>query len=281
MKKRTMAFGGLLMAVAITASSVAGTYAKYISQVDYTDEARVAKFYLNGAGEATQTIDLFAKSYARTEKDGKVVYVNSLKDDKVIAPGTTGEAIFQVSGEFETAYQTFIKFDGAKDVVIYFGLDAEGNVTEISDTESDTTPYAYNPITYKVYSVDEDGNHRLYDSVDSKENPIKVEKALTFNGNMEDATATAKENVYTAENVTTARNEYALVWSWDTINTVEVEVYTGTNEYGDDVYKTVKLSNDDVNKLDTYLGRKGTDKLVLNVSVGAEQVAKDYSTANN
>lgn len=263
MKKKTMAFGGLLMAVAVTAYSVSGTYAKYISKVDYTDEARVAKFYLNGAdNEQAQAIDLFAKSYS---KDGNK-YVQTLHDDKVIAPGTTGEVELSISGEFETAYSTFISFDNAKDIVVYFGLDADGRITKIADTESDETPYAYNPITYKVYGIDENGNRR--------------EKAMVLNGNMEGTIVNAKENVYEAENVTTARNEYALVWSWDTINTVNVDVLTGTDDYGDDVYKTVTLDKDDVNKLDTYLGRKGTDKLVLNVSVGAEQVAKNYSTAN-
>lgn len=269
MKKKTMAFGGLLAAVAMTGYSVAGTYAKYISQVDYTDEARVAKFYLNGADLATQNIDLFAKSYARTEKDGKVVYVNSLHDDKVIAPGTKGEVTLSISGEFETRYQTFVAFDGAKDVVIYFGLDAEGNVTDISDTESDATPYAYNPVTYKVYRLNADGS--------------KVEKPyMELNGNMEDATVIAKENVYDAGIIEagSARNEYIVEWSWNVTNTVEVDVYTGTDAYGDDTYKTVKLNRNDVNKLDTYLGRKGSDKLVLNVSVGAEQVAENHSTAN-
>ena len=44
MKKRTMAVGGLLMAVAMTSYSVAGTYAKYTSKIDLTDDARVAKW---------------------------------------------------------------------------------------------------------------------------------------------------------------------------------------------------------------------------------------------
>jgi len=268
MKKKAMIFGGLLTAVAVTAYSVSGTYAKYISQVDYTDSARVAKFYLNGADNTSaQAIDLFAQSYGiETTEGGKKVYVNSLHNDKVIAPGTKGEATLSISGEFETAYQTFISFDGAKDVVIYFGLDSEGNVTEISDTESDATPYAYNPITYTVYGVNADGSKKGLDMV--------------LNGYMEGTIVAGKENVYEAEVVTDARNEYVIAWAWDVTNTVEVEVYTGTNAYGDDTYKTVKLNRNDVNKLDTYLGRKGTDRLELNVAVGAEQVAKNHSTAN-
>lgn len=269
MKKKTMAFGGLLMAVAMTGYSVAGTYAKYVSKVDYTDEARVAKFFLDGADQtAAQEIDLFAKSYSYGEtEDGKKVYVKSLADDKVIAPGTKGEATLSISGIFETAYSTFISFDNAKDVVIYFGLDAEGNVTEISDSASDTTPYAYNPITYTVSGVNADGT--------------KKGLSMVLNGNMEDNNFYGKQNVYEAEEVTNDRKEYTIEWSWNTTNTVKVEVLAGQDDYGFDTYKTVTLSKDDVNKLDTYLGRKGTDKLVLNVQVGAEQVAKDYSTKTN
>lgn len=265
MKKKTMALGGLLMAVAITAYSVSGTYAKYISQVDYTDEARVAKFQLNGAdNKDAQAIDLFAKSYEITTKDGKKVYVNSLDNDKVIAPGTKGKATLSISGTFETAYRTFVGFDGAEEIVIYFGIDENGNVTEISDTESDATPYAYNPITYKVYGVEADGTQKGL--------------ALVTNGNIADGEFKGKENVYEAEAVTSARNEYTIEWSWDTVNKVEVDVDTGTVDgYGDAIYRTIKLSEESINKLDTYLGRKGNDKLVLNVQVVAEQVAEDYS----
>ena len=49
MKKRTMAVGGLLLAVAMTSYSVAGTYAKYTSKIDLADEARIAKWDLVAA----------------------------------------------------------------------------------------------------------------------------------------------------------------------------------------------------------------------------------------
>ncbi len=118
MKKRNMILGGLLVAVAITSYAVSGTYAKYTSQVDVADVARVAKW---GMGE--HTVDLFANSYkntanaevvasstckivngnpidadgnAITDKTGAELLAACVKED-VVAPGTAGFYAFDLS----------------------------------------------------------------------------------------------------------------------------------------------------------------------------------------
>lgn len=120
MKKRTMVLGGLIAAVAITGYSVAGTYAKYISESTTTDSARIAQWHLNSLND----IDLFAASYSDTDANA-----TSLEGDKIIAPGTSGEYTFTLSGTFETEYTLALEvltadshgilFDGYNDPVIY------------------------------------------------------------------------------------------------------------------------------------------------------------------
>ena len=86
----------LVMLVTVTAYSVSGTYAKYTSKIDMTDEARVAKWelLLDGNKVTTeQNINLFAESYSFKND----VYVQTLTaGENVVAPGTTGEYTFEL-----------------------------------------------------------------------------------------------------------------------------------------------------------------------------------------
>ena len=82
----------LLVLVLMTSSVVGGTFAKYTTEVEGTDTARVAKWGF----EAESTIeikDLFKKAY---EKDDTLTWQNSVesKNDDVIAPGTENTADF-------------------------------------------------------------------------------------------------------------------------------------------------------------------------------------------
>lgn len=146
MKKKTMAFGGLLMAVAMTGYSVSGTYAKYISQVDLVDEARVAKWELNATDKNNnkigETIDLFASSYTN---DGKT-YVSSLNCsttgegenaktvcDKVVAPGTKGDYTAKLTGKMETRFQLGFDLVSENDFVVYFNLKTETGKSTVVD----------------------------------------------------------------------------------------------------------------------------------------------------
>ena len=99
MRKNKMmrAASGLLVAVLLSTCAISGTFAKYTTSADGTDNARVAKW-----GFQPTTIDLtnlFDDAYATTgvaaEYDavGNTVKAKSEQTD-VIAPGTTGSADF-------------------------------------------------------------------------------------------------------------------------------------------------------------------------------------------
>lgn len=112
MKRKTIAVICLLMAVFVTAYSVSGTYAKYVSNEGVTDEARVAKwnFYLDGdTGSSTSNYDinLFEDSYSLTNaSDNAYNYVVSSEPGvKVVAPGTSGSYGVSISGTAEVNYK--------------------------------------------------------------------------------------------------------------------------------------------------------------------------------
>ena len=77
----------LMVCVLATTCGISGTFAKYISDAEVSDTARVAKW---GWGDTAITIDLFSDTYTNDSDD---VTVDSANGDNVIAPGTsmTGE----------------------------------------------------------------------------------------------------------------------------------------------------------------------------------------------
>lgn len=86
MRKNKMmrAASGLLVATLLTTSVISGTFAKYTTSTNGSDEARVAYWGFNQ--DANTTIDLFDGTYDNVKsEDGK----------NVIAPGTTGSANFK------------------------------------------------------------------------------------------------------------------------------------------------------------------------------------------
>ena len=92
-KDRKMALIALLILSVVATSAFIGTLAKYVTSGTVSDEAVVAKFGLG----LPNTIDLFSDSYTNVEADtdGK----------KIIAPGTTGQYTFEVTGTSEVAYK--------------------------------------------------------------------------------------------------------------------------------------------------------------------------------
>ena len=68
----------LLVAVLISTSAISGTYAKYVTQAEGTDSARVAKW---GVTVAIDGSDLFANQYTDTTNG---LTVKSLDAQKVV-----------------------------------------------------------------------------------------------------------------------------------------------------------------------------------------------------
>lgn len=92
MKKGKRLIVLLLCSTLITAHFTSGTYAKYTSSMETTDSARAARWGINVENE----VDLFKDS---------VINGNSTNEDNIIAPGTSGEYTFVISGTAETAYK--------------------------------------------------------------------------------------------------------------------------------------------------------------------------------
>ena len=82
----------LLVLLVVITSALVGTIAKYITTEIVSDDAVTAKFELN----IPNTVNLFSDSYTNVEAD--------VEGKKIIAPGTTGQYMFEVSGTSEVAY---------------------------------------------------------------------------------------------------------------------------------------------------------------------------------
>ena len=82
----------LILSVAITGTFI-GTIAKYVMTETVSDNAVSAKFGL----KIPTSINLFSDSYGNVEAD--------TDDKKIIAPGTSGQYTFSVTGTSEVAYQ--------------------------------------------------------------------------------------------------------------------------------------------------------------------------------
>jgi len=268
MKKRTMAVGGLLLAVAMTSYSVAGTYAKYTSKIDLADEARIAKWDLVAAGncqgpnefggytcERVTELDLLSCSYSLV-KDGnnKGIYVQSIDGDKVLAPGTKGEYGVRFGNVMEVRHNFNITFDADEEFAVYYKVD--GDKLLISQMELDGYE-KYSPITYTLHLFGQGAD-------------------FTANGTLDEIKTQLKGWE------TNASNDFApgrlgmaldIAWKWDTTNVVD------------------GLTPDQVDMLDTYIGenfseweadRSGlTGSAKYTLCVSATQIAEDYSTKTN
>ena len=92
-KKRRVLLITLLFLLAAATIAFVGSFAKYITSGNVSDSAAAAKFGLNIPG----TISLFSDSYTNVQAD--------TNGKKIIAPGTGGQYIFEVTGTAETAYK--------------------------------------------------------------------------------------------------------------------------------------------------------------------------------
>lgn len=123
MKNKMMRIASvLLVAALITTCAISGTFAKYVTKVEGTDSARVAKWGI------VLTVDgnAFAEKYAAEDEeeylaaDGEFSVVSSVEGEKVVAPGTNSELV-------DNYYVATVK--GTPEVATRYTL--EGKVTDI------------------------------------------------------------------------------------------------------------------------------------------------------
>lgn len=191
MKKKMGLLGGLLMAVVVTAYSVAGTYAKYISTFDMADEARVAKWNFNDKAE--HTVDLFQASY--TNENG--IYVATSDTSKVIAPGTEGLYEYRIEGTAETNYKVTKNIKIVNKVVL---------ATEKGSWNEGTL--LYNPVVFKV--TDREGNETTLTA------PAKVEYDANNDPYIVYEVAVADTTVYAANTTLTEPGSISWAWGFET-----------------------------------------------------------------
>ena len=160
MKKKLSILAVLVLAITVTAYSVSGTYAKYTTTKSGSDNARVAKWGIN----VTNTAEVFSSSYT----NGTATDVASGDATDVIAPGTTGEYTFSLTGTPEVNYTLAV----TGDVVI--NNDIEGALAgKLKFYIDDKTEHAYTAADLidginalysgKVYAANTSaaGNHKI------------------------------------------------------------------------------------------------------------------------
>lgn len=108
-KNRIMRTGIIMLALTLmTSCFVGGTFAKYVTNAEGSDSARVAKWGV----EATVTGSAFSDKYNVAEKGDREFDMSVSSDVKVLAPGTSGEFTgVAISGTPETAVGVTKKAD--------------------------------------------------------------------------------------------------------------------------------------------------------------------------
>lgn len=210
MKNKKMGFVAVLvMLVAVTLYSVGGTYAKYISAFDASDEARVAKWNVGTLTKDGDELDfnqefsLFKNSYTYDE-DGLVAWTidengnqcDADTCDNIVAPGSHGRFTFKLAGETETAFKVTVKLDDED-----LGIDSYNNIVLGSgDTK-------YDPIRFTV-----DGGF-TWVTFDGLEAALQeaINYAL-YNGGDSMSNLGGQDNVFNPGKFTTG--EISIYWSW-------------------------------------------------------------------
>lgn len=132
MKKNVMmrAASVMLVLVLLTSSVISGTFAKYVSAGNATDNARVAKWGV----EFNNTSDLFKTEYTYDDTSNKhsaswLYSVKSKNGENVVAPGTAGNVYnLTTTGNPEVSYIVTFDVDETTLETIFLNEDEAGNV---------------------------------------------------------------------------------------------------------------------------------------------------------
>lgn len=154
-KNKMMRLAAVLMvAVLMTTCAISGTFAKYITQADVADSARVAKWGV----QVTATGSLFETQYANdgtVEKDEAnqdiafTVVSSSSTDEDVVAPGTFKDdgLVFNITGTPEVAVNIDFNISDVIDVKLpkgdYLDYTTGNNATDTFKLDNDYYPLVY------------------------------------------------------------------------------------------------------------------------------------------
>lgn len=266
----------LVMLVAVTLNAVGGTYAKYVSKIDMTDEARVAKWDVDlegGNHSSSYDLSLFKNSYSYNGLE----YVKAMDGESIVAPGTKATAEAKLVVTSEVRYKLNMAIEEANDFIVYFTVDSENKVAHMSLDKNDAnfaggTVYEYRPLTYDIEYYH---NNTLTNTLsDVKANELANELAKYNANNANIATHTLSPGA-------THNFGFKITWKWDKNNSKTISNKTYNADGTLDTDSTVTLADDDqINRLDVFAGQNlsdADDKVNFKFSVVAEQVASDYA----
>lgn len=236
-KNKTMRIASvLLIAVLLTTCIISGTFAKYVTTGEASDEARVAKFgvVVNGDGS------LFSQTYKKVsngngpspeENDGSKIAsltVESSNGDKLVAPGTqsNGKGLsLGITGTPEVDVRIKLSFGDIEDVF----LKAAGELPDMTTADSkDTFGFEddYYPIVYTL-SGDYIAARYNKDNTIYDETGVKYDAATkSVSGNLEaikavfDVLNNDGEGIYVDANKDLADVQhggigtFTLTWKW-------------------------------------------------------------------
>ena len=199
MKKNKMMrlASGLLVAVLITTSTISGTYAKYVTEGQATDSARVAKWGVTITADGS----MFADSYLNTEttytsdEDVETIAVQAdTEGTNVVAPGTEGAlADYTVTGIPEV--DALVTYTAT--------LTLAGWEVDVTDDGVDN-PTNYCPI---VFTIVANGNTTVVNA-----NGDMTMAAIKTAVEAEIVKATKR--YHTNEDLSAVANDLAVSWKW-------------------------------------------------------------------
>ncbi len=232
--KRMTLLTGLVAAVAITAYSVSGTYARYTSTFTGTSSARVAKWAFNLDGGETAGTTLNFKLFESVNDENVTKGIN----ENIIAPGTEGQFEIKLANLSEVTAKAVITLDGdLAGVPIEFSMDGEhwGDLSTITLTAEELAAGTFTEDETELPEGTDPEGEETVEEGDTTEDTTTATKTVTFNKGGE-----ASLTVY---------------WRW---------AFTGE---GSDTFKDTQTD-----ETDTALGLDGTATPTVTATIVATQV---------
>ena len=190
----------LLVAVLLTSSIISGTFAKYVTEGEMTDSARVAKFGVEISAAGNLFADAYVDYSSGDMPGASNATVISASGDDVVAPGTQNDAAlsFGITGTPEVRVQITITPELVKNVYLVSGRYSD--VTTADAEDKFDLDEDYYPIEW---SIKQNGvllfEYGSFDNIISYFNSLN--NSLTFAPN------TDLSNV-------TELSGYTLCWKW-------------------------------------------------------------------
>lgn len=250
-KNRMMRLASVLMVLTLLSTSViSGTFAKYITVVESSDSARVAKWGITMGleeGTAGRATEVFVDKYdaiANPTVDGQ--------GTDVVAPGTAGSVKYVVDGTPETDYK--VTFKGTMVNEIYLGVGtykykaaAGDNVEYIGMDEVVTTNYY--PLKWTV---------TVATTLGEVTGGWTAGTAQTFN-TLDEAMDTLSDAVVTFDSNETCDLEVTVAWAW---------AFEGQDDQMDTILGDIIANNSDL----TLVGADYSTNVGYTLEMTAEQI---------